>query len=180
MKLSKLLFAIVGLLGFVTGGVAQNVETNKTHGILGYLDPKTGAFRALPRAVRPSADASITPTSGTYTFTFNITVSSALPASAGIYCSASASVTDDVEGFFSNDVSITATRKGSTATCTLTMPYEWYLNTPSKDLVSLSWSVYTSTDIGKEGYTEDAEGSLPTKSVPANGATTAETVTTTI
>jgi hypothetical protein len=181
MKLSKLLFAVAGLLGFVASGFAQNVETKKTHGIFGYLDPKTGIFRSLTqREPRSAADAAITPTTGTFVFNVTITVSSTAPKGP-ISCFVSASVDDPKEGGFTNYVAVPATVTGTTATCKLTIPYEWYLDTPSADKVYLDLSVSTVSATTKEDYSEGFSAPLLTlSSVPPSGTTTTETYTTTI
>jgi len=175
MKLSKLLFAIAACVGFVASGFAQNIETNK-HGILGYLDPKTGTFRPLTREARP---ASIAPIAGTFVFDVTITVSSSAPKGP-ISCYVTASVTDALGSFF-NDVQVPASVTANTATCKITMPYEWYLKTPSTDHVYVDLSVTTGSATSKEDYYEDFDAPLLTlDSVPANGSTTTETYTTTI
>jgi hypothetical protein len=105
-----------------------------------------------------------------------ITVSSALPTTAAITCTVYG-VADDLEtGDFSNYVEVPATRKGSTATCTLTVPYEYYLGEPSKDTVNLDLEVEATAG----SYTEDFSAPAITVAVPKTGTTTTKDITTTI
>jgi hypothetical protein len=164
MKLSKLLFAVAALLGFVASGFAQNVETNKTHGVLGYLDPKTGIFRSLTRDLRSPEAAAATKTTGTFVLSANVTVST--PASA-VTCSA-LSIVEDVAGTFITSATVAATRSGSTASCKITMPYEWGLDSPSTDHVILTLTVSAGSGL----YDESVDFPAVTEKVPANGATT--------
>jgi hypothetical protein len=178
MKLSKLLFAVAALLGFVASGFAQNMEANKPKGILGYLDPKTGIFRSLTREVRSAADPAATPTTGTFVFNVTITVSSTAPKGP-IECEVFGGV-DDAAGDFTNEVTTVATVSGTTAKCTVSIPYEWDLDTPSTDKVALDLTVFTDSSSTKGSYEESMSVPVYTGKVPANGATTTETITTTI
>ena len=79
---------------------------------------------------------------------------------------ATAVVVADPNGPISDLVTGTATRSGSTATCTLLIPYEWILQTLT-DKVTLSVSVSAVTRV----HTRQ----LATFTVPANGVTTSFT-----
>ena len=156
------------------------------HGIRGYLDPQTGAFHAL---AQPAADAeppTVTTFTGKFVFKFTITVDATIAATAKIACSASAAVDDNLTGgapsFISEAAVALATRSGSTATCTVNIPYSWNLTTASTDTVTLGYSIIAPIEVAV------VTGALPSRTssanlasikVPANGATTTETITAT-
>jgi hypothetical protein len=182
MKL-KLLFTAICLLGLVASGFAQNLETEKKTAVFGYMDPKTGLFHSLTRTPLSAEEAAaITPTTGKFVFVVTITVSSALSTSAVIGCEVAGGVADLTTGEFTNIVAVTATRTGTTAKCTLTVPYSWDLATPAKDTVAFDLSVTAS--VGTFGsatfYDETFTAPGVTMKVPANGATTTQDITTTI
>lgn len=153
------------------------------NGIRGYLDPHTGIFHSMPHPDLPEADVPPPTTfGGKFVFNFTITVSSTLASTAKIFCQASAT-TEDVAAlnFIAETASVTATRSGSTATCTVTIPYSWNLTSSSSDKVSLTYSIIagvSSTTVPVA--TRTSEQSLKTISVPANGATTTEAIAATI
>ncbi len=185
MKTTKLVFAIACVLGLVASSFAQNAGTKKSPGILGYLDPKTGVFRTLPTPVTDSAEpAATTVFGGTFVVTFTITVKSAIATSAKISCSVTASLIDAETtnpSIIEEEAAVVATRSGSTATCTVTIPYSWNLATGSTDKVTLAYSLVApveataTTAFPQRLSTQD----IATISVPANGKTTDETVTAT-
>jgi len=180
MKWMKLFLISACLLTIAASAFAQNTPTKRA---FGYIDGKTGIFHPLNRT--PLSDevaAAITPTTGKYVFNVTITVSSVLPTTAVITCELSGGVDDLLTGLFSNDVAVTAKRTGNTATCTLTMPYEWYLGEPTKDTVALDLEVSaTAGTFGTSGFYEESFIAPEiTSTVPANGTTTTKNVTTTI
>jgi hypothetical protein len=180
MKSMKWMFAVACLLTVVGSAFAQNAETKRN---FGYVDSKTGMFHPLNRT--PLSDeilATITPTSGKFVFNVTITVSSALPTTAVISCGVNGFVDDLLTGDFSNFVEVTAKRTGNTATCTLTVPYEWYLGQPTKDIVEMDLTVDATAGItGTTGFYEETFSTPAiTMAVPVTGTTTTKTITTTI
>lgn len=180
MKSMKWIFAIACLSTLVASAFAQNAETKRN---FGYIDSKTGMFHPMNRT--PLSDeilATISPTSGKFVFNVTITVSSALPTTALISCAVDGFVDDLLTGDFFNDVEITAKRVGNTATCTLTVPYEWYLGQPAKDIVEMDLTVVaTAGTSGTTGFYEESFSSPAiTMAVPPTGTTTTKAITTTI
>ena len=167
-------------LGLNTNLWSQSIPA--VNGIRGYLDPRTGIFHALP--VPDLQEADVPPpaaTGGKLVFNFTITVSSALASTTKIFCTASATVLEATLSEFAESASVTATRSGSTATCTVTIPYSWNLSTVSTDRVSLSYTIIAGVPTTTIPLaTRTSEHSLPPISVPANGATTTATITATI
>jgi len=108
---------------------------------IGYLDPRTGIFHSIPLPDLQEADVPPPATfGGKFVFNFTITVSSTLASTAKILCEASASTEDAATlNFITETASVTATRSGSTATCTVTIPYSWNLSSSTTDKVSLTY-----------------------------------------
>jgi hypothetical protein len=180
MNRTKLLLAFGCLLALVTSAFTQNTQTRRT---FGYVDSRTGIFHPLNRTpLSEEAAASITPTTGTFVFNVTITVSSALPTNAVITCGVGGGVDDLLTGDFSNDVQITAKRSGSTATCTVNVPYSWDLGEPTKDTVEMDLTVEaTAGTSGSTGfYDEIFIAPAITMAVPKTGTTTTKDITTTI
>ena len=184
MKLMKLLFAAICLLGLVASGFAQNAETQKKTAVFGYMDSKTGLFHSLTRTpLSPEEAAAVTPTTGKFVFNVTITVASTLSTKAVIGCQVAGGIADVTSGdIFSNVVVVTATRSGTTATCTLAVPYSWDLASPAKDTVAFDLSV--DATVGTPGtaafYEETFDAPVITTKVPATGTTTTENIITTI
>lgn len=180
MKLAKLILASACLIVLVGSALAQNTQPKRT---FGYIDGKTGTFHSLNRTpLSDEALAAVTPTTGKFVFNVTITVSSALPTTAVISCSVSGGVDDLLTGEFSNFVELTAKRTGNTATCTLNVPYEWYLGQAAKDVVEMDVTVGASVgSFGSSGYyDEEFVGPAITMPVPVTGTTTTKNITTTI
>jgi hypothetical protein len=185
MRFAKITLACVCLLGLNQPVWSQKANEPANQGILGYLDPKTGAFRPVAQSPDEEFDTTeLAPTNtGKFVFKFTITISSTNLGSDTISCTALASLIDNPISsiFISETASVKATVSGSTASCTVNIPYSWTLKTGSTDTVSLSYVV---SAVGPS-----ASGGLPTRTssqgianikVPANGSTTTETVASTI
>jgi hypothetical protein len=180
-KLPTLLGVLACFLGLTMNLWSQSNLPVK--GIRGYLDPRTGLFHSLPQAALPDAEVPPpAPFGGKFVFNFTITVDSAIASTAKIICEATAS-TEDVASLnlILETASVTATRSGSTATCTVTIPYSWNLSSATTDKVSLTYQIFAGPSSTTNPLaTRVSEQNLKTISVPANGATTTETITATI
>jgi hypothetical protein len=183
MRLAKLVLVSASILIFGRSGWTQDAnkvgKSTSDHGILGYLDPKTGTFK--PKAqLGEQPDVTFTTVTGEFVFSFTITIKSTLPTGTVLTCGGSATVfeeSSDVQ--HAETASVTATRSGSTATCTVTIPYSWALASASSDTVSLEYEVAASG--GTSGLVaRTSNHSLVPIKVPASGATTTETVAVTI
>lgn len=176
------------LLGVVACFLGLNINlwsqsVPAVNGIRGYLDPRTGIFHSMPHPDVQEAD--VPPpaaTGGKFVFNFTITVSSTLASTAKILCEASASLEDVASlNFITETASVTATRSGSTATCTVNIPYSWNLSSASTDKVSLSYQIIGGVPTATIPLATRTSGqSLKQIAVPANGAITTETITATI
>jgi len=185
MRIVKTILVCVCLLGLAQPVWSQkaNEPSKAAPGILGYLDPKTGAFRPLVQnpPEEEEVEPAIAATTGKFVFNFTITIASTNLGGDTILCSANAS-TFEVPGLTAEEsASVTAKVSGSTVKCTVTIPYSWPLKTASTDTVSLSYSVEAfSGSITTAELARISSQSLPTIKVPATGATTTETIASTI
>jgi hypothetical protein len=184
MRIAKSILVCVCLLGLVQPVWSQKANEPAKPGILGYLDPNTGAFRPLVQnpVEDEEVEPALAPTTGTFVFNFTITIASKNLGVDTIVCTASAS-TFEATGLFSatETASVKATVTGSTGKCTVTIPYSWPLKTAASDTVTLNYTVNAVPPAASAG--EIARGSfqsLPTIKVPATGATTTETISSTI
>ena len=179
MKFTKLMLISAAALAFACSGWAQVKQTSTTsHGILGYLDPKTGAFKPMAQTgVNP--DVTFTTYTGEFVFKFTVTIKSTIPTSNPVVCQAEANVYDSSGVSHDEIAEVTATRSGSTATCSVPIPYSWSLSTATEDEVSLSYNVTAAGGTTGE-IDRESDHTLVSIKVPSNGATTTETVAVTI
>ena len=179
MNLTKLAVISAAALAFTCSAWAQEKHSSTTsHGIMGYLDPKTGAFKPLAQS-GGNPDTTFTTFTGEFVFKFTVTIKSSIPTSTPIDCEAQADVFDESGVSHDETAEVVASRSGSTATCTVTIPYSWALSTASSDGVSLSYNVDAAGGTTGE-IDRESDNSLVSIKVPANGATTTETVAVTI
>ena len=172
MRITKLLLICLCcvMVAPVVWGQTENGPAKP--GILGYLDPQTGAFRPVPSATEESPDAyALTTFTGTITVTITITLKTA--GLTNITCSEEVSVLDGTTSFssFGESNTVAATGTGTTRTCKLSIPYSWLLTNQASDNMSTSYTV-----VGSTGTTLPQRSSshfpLDTRKVPANGAIT--------
>ena len=179
MRITKLLLICLCcvMVAPVVWGQTENGPAKP--GILGYLDPHTGAFRPVPSGAEESPDA-LTTFTGTITVTLTITLKTA--GLTNITCSEEVSVLDAAATsprFYAESNSVAATGTGTTRTCKLSIPYAWALATQASDNMSTSYVVFGSTSTGPPTRSSTLSP-LDTRKVPANGATTALTANVTL
>lgn len=121
------------LLGFNMNLWSQSVPA--VNGIRGYPDPRTGIFHSMPHPDLQAADVPPPTTfGGKFVFNFTITVSSTLASTAKIGCEVTASLEDAASlNSILETASVVATLSGSTASCTVTVPYSWNLSSSTSD-----------------------------------------------
>lgn len=149
-----------------------------------------GAARPAPNVIEDNPDvgqAALTTFGGSFVFKFTITVKSTNLGTDTIACSANLEVFDEnlttfvLSGSYTEEAAVAATRSGSTATCTVTIPYSWSLANGSTDTVSLSYGIEAPASASNPPLPNRINArSLASIHVPANGATTTVTVTATI
>jgi hypothetical protein len=150
---------------------AQTANSQAQPGILGYLDPHTGAFRPVPAV----AEDSLAPAAATFTGTINLTITVTLKTTGltNIICSEEVSVPDGTTSFssFAESNTVAATGTGTTRTCKLSIPYSWLLTNQASDNMSTSYTVVGSTGTAMP-QRSSSHFPLDTRKVPANGAIT--------
>jgi hypothetical protein len=171
MRIAKLLLICLCCIVATSAVWAQTANGTASHGILGYLDPHTGAFRPVPQVAEETPEAPLAIFGGTITVTLNITIKSAGITTLECLVSVSAfdSITTSARIFEESSV-VAATGTGGKRTCKVTIPYSWSLATQSSDTMTTDYSV-----IGTGTAPRNRTSSLfplDTRKVPANGATT--------
>jgi hypothetical protein len=173
MRITKLL--LVGMCCLIAAPAVwgQAATSPARPGILGYLDPRTGAFRPIAPAAEDDAELPAATTfTGTVTVTITITVKTT--ALTTFTCSASVSANDGTTSpvFFDETNTVAATGTGTTRTCKLSIPYAWSLTTQSTDNMTTSYSVFGTAGTTGLPQRTSTRTPLDTRKVPANGATT--------
>ena len=163
---------------------SQTATTNRNAdpSIVGAFDPVTGAFTPIRASLAPTRGtiaAAATTFGGKLVFTFTINVKSAVPATDKIVCRASALVIDGpittgLTTLTQESAAVAATRSGSTANCTVSIPYSWTLNNGSTDQMSLSYGISTSpAAVGTLSLPSRTSGQgLGNFAIPPDGTTT--------
>jgi hypothetical protein len=175
----------LSLSGAVT---AQQAKPDQPE--VGVYHPKTHTYAARPH--RLVVAEAVTPATYTGTFKFVFTVKLVTPVASGeeLICTADAGVddyntsTDVYYNYYDEDAAAVAKVTGSTATCTVDIPYSWSLEYASTDTVGYSYELEiapstTSSSLIDFGYRLH-ESLLPSTKVPATGATTTIAVSATL
>jgi hypothetical protein len=153
----------------------QNVPAKK---ILGYQDPRTGAFHPLVNAV---PDATLAPTTGSVDLTLTISLKTALPSGGKIICGSEISASSQNETTFAESIWIeeaysVATVSGSTAKCTVNVPYSFLVPAASalvKNALTGSYTVeMVNAGTALPSVVVYLNGPFYNGSIPTTGATT--------
>jgi hypothetical protein len=189
MRMSKLILVCVCLAGVTQLVWSQNGSLNaapvgRAHGIPGYLDPRTGTFSTKVQAdAQSSENPELTPAVATEVFGvwyIQLTISLyTTPASGDIVvCGANLDVGDTYPAFgYEEEGATQATVSGSTATCTVTIPYLWYLATPKTDMVTVTYDVslyhaYTVGTATQANISRTTSHTIGSYAVPGDGVHT--------
>jgi hypothetical protein len=181
MRITKLLLICMCCVMVAPTVWAQTANSQAKTGILGFLDPRTGAFRPVPAVAEE--DAAL-PAATTFTGTVTVTLTITLKTTGltSVTCSEEVSVTDGTTSpsFFAESDTVAATGTGTTRTCKLSIPYSWGLTTQSSDNMTTSYSVVGIA--GTTGLPTRSSSHFPidTRKVPANGTITALTAAVTL
>jgi len=167
--------AVSGLGMFLSGSpLAQ--PSNAVPGIPGYYNPTTHTFqtRVTPRAL-PDA-STLKDYTGTLKFEYTIKVDTPVPSGEEMLCEASTLLEDDAsDGLeYQESASSVAKVSGSSASCTVQIPYAWPLEETS-GTVSISYSVViapSSATSQINEYATRAHSSATYIALPSVGATT--------
>lgn len=184
MKTTKLLLicmccilAVPAVWGQAAAGAASR------QGILGYLDPGTGAFRPIPPVVEDSVEPpALTTFGGTINVTLTITVKTT--ALTTFSCTATVTVMDQFTTTsprtYSESDTVAATGTGTTRTCKLSIPYSWALGSQASDTMTTSYFVLGQAATPAVTQRTSGLSPLDSRKVPASGATTALTAAVTL
>ena len=125
--MSKIIFTCVCLVALTQLGWSQNGNQGTLFG---------GRSSAKVQSATASPDITTTEVFGIWNVALTLVVTTT-PASGDIVaCSA----TLDVEGYEEKGVAI-ASISGTSGSCTVVIPYQWYLVAPTTDQVSISYKV---------------------------------------
>lgn len=189
-----LVFLVIFVIGAASSAFGQlTSHFPMSHRELGYYDHATGIFTPLqPIAQEEEMPPVITPTTGTIVFSITITLKTAVPKNGVVGCDGHVFVSGDSSGFNSQESGFAlATGTGTTRTCKVTIPYSWLLASPATDSVSLNYNAFvaeglqvtatngTDTAVEFANIRQSSQG-IATIKVPANGATTTETISITL
>ena len=147
MRITKLLLICICCLGIAVPTLWGQAASGQTmNGILGYLDPRTGAFRAVPATVDDSDSLpAATVVGGTVTLTITITVKTT--GLTNFTCSASVTTLDGTISptVYSETNTVAATGTGATRTCKLSIPYSWSLTSQTTENMTTGYTVVATT-----------------------------------
>jgi hypothetical protein len=182
MSTAKLLMLCLCCLMVAPAAWGQAASNPAKPGILGYLDPRTGAFRPVP----PADDAGELPTLTTFTGTVSITITVTVKTTGitNVICSSDVLVEDSVTSsprIYSEGDTVTATGTGTTKSCKLSIPYSWALATQASDTMTTSYSVIgTASTTTPYPSRTSSLSPLDSRKVPTSGTTTLLTASATI
>jgi len=153
MKKLILAAVVTALASFPSVMTAQSPSsTNPQHRVLGYQDPETGKFHPLAK-IQPDTTP---PSHGTIRLSISILIRSTFPSTANFLCGAmisasSINLTTDAQASFGEEAYSPATVSGSTATCTVTIPYSWAIPAASSTVDDSITGSYSVTVVNSDG-----------------------------
>ena len=183
MRITKLFLICMCCAMFAQMAWGQAASAPASNGVLGYLDPHTGAFRPVPSAVEENAEPlALTTFGGTVTVTLTITLKTT--AITNVNCIADVSVVDaistGVPRIIGESNTVAATGTGTTRKCVLKIPYSWALATQSTDTMSTNYTVLGTTGATGLPQRTSTLSPLDSRKVPINGTTTSLTANVTL
>jgi hypothetical protein len=171
----------LSLIGPMSAAQSHDLADANAQGVLGILNPKTGAFAKITKQPSDFVPEAVTTYTGTLVFNISINVKTGVPSDASIVCSANVGVYGDTASVsISETKSVKATRTGSTATCSVSIPYAWPLGTPDTDYLTRLVSVDTQGTSNSSLVHRSHTRGLPAIDIPANGATTTTSLNVTL
>jgi len=173
MKITKLLLVCICCLTATLIAWSQTTTNPAKPGILGYLDPQTGAFRPAHPPVQDFQLSALPTFTGTINVAITITVKSS--GLSGFSCTAHTHVDDAAGSGSKHDEykTVAATGSGTTRTCNLKIPYAWSLGGQPFDFMYSDYSVSakagTTSGLPQRTVSVDL---FDSRNVPPDGATT--------
>lgn len=175
MRISKLLLICMCCLVAVPAVWGQAANSQAHQGVLGYLDPQTGAFRLLPPADDSVEPLTLTTFTGTINLTITVTVKTTGITNVG--CSMTVTAEDALSTgnprIYSESDTVVATGTGTTRTCKLSIPYSWALASQKSDTMTTSYTVTgAASTTGAPPARVTSLDNDDTRAVPLSGVTT--------
>jgi hypothetical protein len=198
MRISSLAAIAAVTLGFTLAGsalaTAQSEDSSTPHKkVFGYQDAQTGEFRPFSQ-VDPELANTTAPSTGTFQLTITIKIASSFPTGTVRTIGCGANVTESsmslttaaTAAFYEETAASYATVSGTTATCTVNIPYSWVVPAASATTltsVTGSYTVQVSNSAVAAGpplLRLSGGDFLSLKAVPATGAVTKTAISVTI
>jgi hypothetical protein len=194
MKNQKVASPLLALLLLATAPFAfaqLATPALSSHRTLAYFNRDTGLFEPVQAAGQDPEAPPVTPTTGTLVYNFTITLKTPLPKGGILTCTGGGEVIETKYSTDEGGFGIAKLVSGDTYSCSVSLPYSWMLSTPTTDKILLSFKVQVNealeiTAANGTGTTflvsagRASAQTLPSIAVPANGATTTETVSLTL
>jgi hypothetical protein len=167
---------ILGLLLTATAVASHAQQALPPTHIPGFYNTRTHQFIARDQSAAPDASAT-TKYTGTLNFDFKITLLEPVPSGYVILCFASPSLFDNnYQNYFDYYDEVAAKVSGSTATCTVSIPYSFSPITPTSDSFTTSYGVFiepaSQSTIPATLQEPSFNGELAAFDLPATGKTT--------
>ncbi len=129
-------------------------ETAPEDRVMGYQDARTGRFHRLMGAM-PEA-AATAPFTGTIQLVVAITLKTPVPSGGSVLCSSNVlAESENTSSFaissYDENASIKAVVSGTTASCTVNIPYSWSLPPASSTVKNLVMGSYVVEIVGATG-----------------------------
>ena len=194
MRKRSIVFVAVLALGTLGGSVlalAQNANPPTPRKIFGFQDSKTGTFHPMGKSADVVNPAVATTTfTGTIEVTTTITLKTSLPSGDVIACIVDAVASSESETTltgvtYEESAASNAKVSGSTASCTVNIPFSWVLQTASKtitqsltanlDVVMYSPTATTISEVFEDFAREHSQAITINGGLPGNGTLTPAT-----
>jgi hypothetical protein len=189
MKMSSAscgLLSVIAVFAITPPVNADGSKINKQ--VVGIQDSQTGTFRPLTVVV-PDASTT-TPTTGTVEVTFNFKLVSTFTKGTLLDCSAtlSGSVVSETSGtstYYVESALDAVDISGTSATCTVNIPYSWLLPASSSSTIDSFTGGYSVSSVATTSTTglreRSSSGSfVSSNKIPASGSTSKFTVNVTL
>ena len=186
--------ALVGLALAGSAAVAQSNMSNESRKkVFGYQDPVSGEFRPVTAHSEMPEVTTTSPTTGDFVSNFTITLKTAVPTGGKVLCGVTMSGTsiNETTGSYLDFTEMAydyATVSGTTAKCTVSIPYSWLipaatttiLNTYTADVTAEIVPATATTVLSLVEVRYSGHGIVSNAKIPASGTTTTEAVAITL
>ena len=172
-------YAALGIVAAI--GVFAQAALARAGGLVGVLDPATGAFRVLPAAAPAGAPVTNPSFSGTVVVNYSATNVSKVAATTKLSCALTVVIIDESSATGAVDqisYSSPATVSPSAVTCTVKAPY--LVSVSATSIVELAFTVTPATVGSTSNVLVSQALNIGAFTIPANGTTTTKNLATSI